>query len=44
VVARLDLFEFFEVGVEVLGAEESGAVDALELLVVLVAEPVGAGD
>jgi hypothetical protein len=44
VVAGLDLFEFLEVGFEVLGVEEGGAVDALELLVVLVAEPVGAGD
>ena len=44
VVARLDLFELLEVGVEIFGVEEGGAVDALQLLVVLVAEPVGAGD
>ena len=44
VVARLDLFELLEVGVEVLRVEEGCAVDALELLVLLVAEPVGAGD
>jgi hypothetical protein len=44
VVSGLDLFEVLEVGVEVLGVEERGAVDALQLLVVLVAEPVGAGD
>ncbi len=44
VVAGLDLFELLEVGVEIFGVEEGGAVDALELLIVLVAEPVGAGD
>ena len=44
VVAGLDFFEVLEVGVEIFGVEEGGAVDALELLVVLVAEPVGAGD
>ena len=43
-VARLDLFQMLEVSFEVLGVEEGGAVDALELLVLLVAEPVGAGD
>src|ERR1035437_5950382 len=44
VVALLGLFHLFEVGVEFLGGEEGGAVNALELLVVLVALPVGAGD
>ena len=44
VIARLDLFKVLEVGVEVLGVEEGGSVDALELLVLFVAEPVGAGD
>ena len=44
VVAGLDLFEALEVGFEVLGVEEGGAVDALELLVLFVAEPVGSGD
>src|ERR1017187_4142087 len=44
VVALLGLFHLFEVGVEILGGEEGGAVNALELLVVLVALPVGAGD
>ena len=44
VVALLGLFELVEVVVEVLGGEEGGAVDALQLLVVLVALPVGAGD
>src|ERR1035437_10225759 len=42
VVALLGLFHLFEVGVEFLGGEEGGAVNALELLVVLVALPVGA--
>ena len=44
VVALLGLFELLEVLVQVLLAEEGGAVDALQLLVVLVALPVGAGD
>src|ERR1035441_8004977 len=44
VVALLGLFDLFEVGVEILGGEEGGAVDALELLVVLVALPDNAGD
>ena len=43
VVARLDLFQAGEVGLEVLIVEEGGAVDALELRVVLIAEPVGTG-
>ena len=43
-VASLDLFEPGKVRLEVLFVEEGGAVDALELLVFLVAEPVGAGD
>ena len=43
-VALLGLFHLFEVGVEVLGGEEGGPVDALKLLIVLVALPVGAGD
>src|ERR1035441_8043630 len=38
------LFHLFEVGVEVLGREKCRARDALELLIVLVALPVGAGD
>jgi len=36
VIARLDFFELLEVRVEVLGVEEGGAVDALELLIVFV--------
>ena len=44
VVARLDLFEVLEVGVEVLLREEGCAVDALQLRILLVAEPVGAGE
>ena len=44
VVARLDLFKVLEVGVEVFLREERGAVDALQLLILLVAQPVGAGD
>ena len=44
VVAGLDLFKVLEVGVEIFLVEEGGSVDALELLVLLVAEPVGAGD
>ena len=43
-VAGFDLFEPFEVGVEILRVEEGGAIDALKLLVLLVAEPVGACD
>ena len=44
VVARLDLFEMLEVRVEILLREEGGAVDALQLLVLFVAQPVGSGD
>src|SRR5260370_31784616 len=44
VVALLGLFHLLEVGVELLGREESSAVYALKLLVVLIALPVGAGD
>ena len=43
-VARLDLLEPLEVRVEILGVEECGAVDALQLLVLLVAQPVRARD
>ena len=43
-VALLGLFELVEVVVEVLLGEERGAVDALQLRVLLVAEPIGAGD
>src|SRR5260370_38020992 len=44
VVALLGLFHLLEVGVELLGREESGAIDALKLLVMLIALPVVAGD
>ena len=44
VVALLGLFHLFEIGFQILRREEGGAVDALQLLVVLVALPVGAGD
>ena len=37
------LFQAREVGVEIFLREEGGAVDALELGILLVAEPVGAG-
>ena len=43
-VAQLGLLELVEVGGELLLGGEGGAVDALELLVVLVAAVVGAGD
>ena len=43
-VALLGLFELLEVLVQILLGEERGAVDALQLRVVLVAFPVGAGD
>ena len=44
VVARLDLLQPLEVRVEVLRVEERRPVDALQLLVLLVAQPVGARD
>ncbi len=44
VVALLRLLDLLQVLVEVFLAEERGAVDALELRVLLVAQPVGAGD
>src|ERR1039458_1883038 len=44
VVALLGFFELGEILVDLLLAEEGGAVDTLQLLVVLVAFPVGAGD
>jgi hypothetical protein len=44
VVALGCFFEAREVGVEVLLREEGGAVDALELGILFVAEPVGAGE
>ena len=43
-VALLGLFEPLEVLVELLLREERRAVDALHLVVLLVALPVGAGD
>ncbi len=43
-VALLGFFELVEVVVEVFLGVERGAVDALELRVLLVAQPVGAGD
>jgi hypothetical protein len=43
-VALGRFFEAREVGVEVLLREEGGAVDALQLRILLVAEPVGAGE
>ena len=42
-VACLDLLQPFEVLLQVLGIKKRGAVDALQLLVLLVTEPVGAG-
>ena len=42
-VALLGLFEPLQVRLELLLAEEGGAVDALQHLVLLVAAPVGAG-
>src|SRR5262249_53031815 len=44
VVALLGLFELVQVAVEVLLAEEGGAIEALELLAVGVVLPVSAGD
>ncbi len=43
-VAARGFFEAREVGVEILLREEGGAVDALELRILLVAEPVSAGE
>ena len=43
-VALLGLFELVEVVVELLLGVERGAVDALELRVLFVAQPVGSGD
>jgi len=43
-VAAGGFFEASEVGVHLLLGEEGGAVDALELWIVFVAEPVSAGD
>ena len=43
-VALLGLFELVQVVVEILLGEERRAVDALELRIFLVAQPVGAGD
>ena len=44
VVAALGFFQPVEILVEILLRKEGGAVDALQLLVLLVAFPVGAGD
>ena len=44
VIAFLGFFELGEILVELFVGEERGAVDALELLIVLVAFPIGAGD
>ena len=44
VIALLRFFELVQVLVEFLLCEPRGAVDALQLLVLLVAFPVGAGD
>ncbi len=44
VIAGLDLFELLEVRVEILRVEEGCPVDALQLLIVLVTEPVGTRD
>ena len=43
-VAARGFFKAREVGVEIFLREERGAVDALELRILLVAEPVGAGE
>jgi hypothetical protein len=43
-IALGDFFEAGEVGVEVFLREEGGAVDALELGILFVAEPVGSGE
>ncbi len=44
VVAGLDFFEVLEVGVEIFLGEEGGSVESLELGVLLIAEPIGAGE
>ncbi len=44
VIAALGVFEAREIVVEILLREEGGAVDALKLRVLFIAEPVGAGD
>jgi len=44
VVAFLLFFELVQVVVQLLFAEEGGAVDALQLGIFFVAQPVGAGD
>ena len=44
VVAQFRLFELVEIGGEFLLGREGGAVDALELLVVLIAAVIGPGD
>src|SRR6202012_4553871 len=44
VIARLGLLELLEVGVQIFLREEGRAVDALELLVVFLAQPIGTGD
>src|SRR5208337_329042 len=43
-VALLRFFDAGQVSVEILLRKKRGAVDALQLLILLVAEPVGAGD
>src|SRR4051812_179202 len=43
-IALLGLFEFGEVLVEIFLREERGAVDALQLGVLVVALPIGSGD
>ena len=43
-VAARGFFKAGEVGVEIFLREEGGAVDALELRILLVAEPVSAGE
>ena len=43
-VAARGFFEAGEVGIEIFLGEEGGAVDALELRILLVAEPVSAGE
>ena len=43
-VALLRFFDAVQVGVEIFLREKRGAVDALQLRILFVSEPVGAGD
>src|SRR5713226_40326 len=43
-IASLDLFQALEVRVQILCVEERRAIDSLQLLVLLIAQPVGSSD